>query len=66
MPTTVDLFARKLLGREETGWRVTGVDPEGIDLRCGQGAARVEFPAPVRPPRAARAALVQLAEIARR
>lgn len=31
-----------------SGWTVTGVDPEGIDLRRGAQAARVAFPAPVR------------------
>jgi heme iron utilization protein len=63
---TVELFARKLLGREEAGWRVTGLDPEGIDLCCGSQTARIEFAAPALTAEAARSALLQLAESARR
>jgi heme iron utilization protein len=63
---TVDQLARKLLGREETGWRMTGVDPEGIDLRRERHTARMEFSAPALTAEAARAALVQLADKARR
>jgi len=55
-------YARHLLGRTGTGWQMTGIDPEGIDLRCGGETARLDFAAPVLTPQAARAALVELAE----
>jgi putative heme iron utilization protein len=62
-------YAHNLLGRSGPGWRMTGIDPEGIDLRCGGKTARLDFAAPVAvpvlTPQAARAALVQLAEAAR-
>ena len=38
--------AEKLLGRGP-GWRLTGLDPEGADLRRKGETARIEFPAPV-------------------
>jgi heme iron utilization protein len=63
-------YARGLLGRSGTGWRMTGIDPEGIDLRCDGETARLDFTvpgvSPVLTPGAARAALVQLADAARR
>jgi len=62
-------YAQRLLGRSGTGWRMTGIDPEGIDLRCESETARLDFSAPIATPiltaAAARAALVQLAEAAR-
>jgi putative heme iron utilization protein len=62
-------YARGLLGRSGTGWRMTGIDPEGIDLRCDGETARLDFAAPIRTPiltpDAALAALVQLADAAR-
>ena len=62
-------YARNLLGRRGAGWRMTGIDPEGIDLRCDGETARLDFVAPVvspvLTPRAARAAHVQLADVAR-
>jgi putative heme iron utilization protein len=67
---TIAHYARGLLGRSGTGWRMTGIDPEGIDLCCDDETARLDFTAPVvspvLTPEAARAALVQLAEMARR
>jgi putative heme iron utilization protein len=57
---TIEHYARGVLGRSGTGWRMTGIDPEGIDLRCGGETARLEFAAPVLTPEAAHAALVQL------
>jgi len=62
-------YAHRLLGRTGSGWRMTGIDPEGIDLRCDGETARLDFAAPISvpvlTPEAARAALVQLAEAAR-
>jgi heme iron utilization protein len=58
-------YARALLGRSGTGWRMTGIDPEGIDLRCDGETARLDFAAPILTPGAARAVLVQLSGAAR-
>jgi putative heme iron utilization protein len=44
---------------------MTGIDPEGIDLRREHETARLDFAAPVLTPQAARGALVTLAEQAR-
>jgi heme iron utilization protein len=66
---TIAHYACGLLGRTGTGWRMTGIDPEGIDLRCDGGTARLDFAAPILSPvltvEAARAALVQLSGAAR-
>ena len=62
-------YARVLLGRSGIGWRMTGIDPEGIDMRCDGETARLDFAARVRAPiltlDAARAALVELADAPR-
>lgn len=42
-----DRLAQLAAGRRAEGWRVTGVDPEGLDLRREGAVARVEFAAPV-------------------
>jgi hypothetical protein len=59
------LYAQRLLGRDGTGWRMTGIDPEGADLRRDGETARLDFADPVLTPAAARAALIALAERAR-
>jgi putative heme iron utilization protein len=61
----VELYARILLGRQGEGWRLTGIDAEGIDLRREGEVARLDFAVPVSDAQGARAALVQLAEEAR-
>jgi putative heme iron utilization protein len=69
----VALYAMRLLGRQDEGWRMTGIDPEGIDLRrpmeAGGDTARLDFAqsrhGPVLTPAAARRALAKLAETAR-
>jgi len=43
-----DRLAQLATGRRAEDWRLTGVDPEGIDLRREGAVARIEFPAPVR------------------
>lgn len=62
----LSLFARHLLGRGGEGWRMTGIDPEGCDLRLGGSVARLTFRARVDGPAAARDALVVLTAEARR
>jgi putative heme iron utilization protein len=61
----VELYARVLVGRQGEGWRLTGIDPEGIDLRREGEVARLDFAVPVGDAQAARAALVRLAQEAR-
>ncbi|MGE0258476.1 MAG: HugZ family protein [Alphaproteobacteria bacterium] len=67
--TAVQLYARRLLGRAGEGWSITGIDPEGLDLRRQSDAdsetARLDFTEPVLTPAAARRVLVLLAEQAR-
>jgi hypothetical protein len=64
----IALYAERLLGRLGDGWRMTGIDPEGLDLRrpmeSGGDVARLDFAEPVLTPEAARRALVELAEAA--
>jgi len=61
----IELYAARLAGASGTGWRMTGIDPEGIDLRRGGSVVRLDFPVPVGDPEGARAALVRLARQAR-
>jgi heme oxygenase (biliverdin-IX-beta and delta-forming) len=62
----IAFYARRLLGRADIGWRMTGIDPEGIDLRRPGETARLDFPGLVLTPEAARAALTRLLEEVRR
>ena len=59
----VDHYANNLLGRRGTGWRMTGVDPDGADLRLGGRTARLEFAQPVTSRKAIREELVRLAQL---
>ena len=61
----IALYAEHLLGLEGAGWVMTGIDPEGIDLRAGGRIARLPFARPVGDAEAARAELVRLAREAR-
>lgn len=61
----VDLYATRLLGRGGTGWRMTGIDAEGCDLRREGEVARLSFASPVHDAETARAALVALVRQAR-
>ena len=61
----VQLYATRLLGRAGDGWTMTGIDPEGVDLRRGGEVARLAFDEPVNDPEAARAALVRFVKQAR-
>ena len=62
----VRLYATALLGCEAGDWLMTGIDPEGCDLRRGGATARLTFPHPIAGPDEARAVLAQLAREARR
>jgi len=61
----VELYATRLAGCSGAGWRMTGIDPEGLDLASGPRVARVLFDAPLRTPGDARRALAELAARAR-
>ena len=61
----VALYAERLLRLPGIGWRLTGIDPEGVDLRRDDATARLDFAEPVLTPEAARQALVALAQQAR-
>jgi heme iron utilization protein len=61
----VQLYAAKLLGRTGGNWILTGVDPEGADLRRGGEVARLCFDKPVRDAEQARTELVRLVKRAR-
>lgn len=52
-------------GSDETPWVMTGVDPEGCDLRCGADLIRVAFDKTVKDPETARVELVRLTKRAR-
>jgi putative heme iron utilization protein len=61
----VQLYATKLLGKSGDGWTMTGVDPEGADLRRGGEVLRLVFDKPVADAEAARVELVRLVKRAR-
>lgn len=61
----VQLYAEKLIGRTAGGWTVTGIDPEGLDLRRGGETARIDFDAPLKDAGEARKVLVALVARAR-
>jgi putative heme iron utilization protein len=53
-------FLAENLGLDGDGWRMTGCDPEGCDLRREEDVARIGFPSPVFTHNAAREALSQM------
>lgn len=59
-PDAVAHYAR-LAGGGPGRWTLTGIDPEGADLACGDEVRRLEFMTPVRDASGLRAALVALA-----
>lgn len=61
----VQLYAEKLIGRTAGGWTMTGIDPEGLDLRRGGETARLDFDAPLEAAGEARKVLVALVARAR-
>ena len=62
---SVTLYATGLLGLKGDGWKLTGIDPEGIDLGCEGIIARLNFDHPVSDDNMARKALVELVNKAR-
>jgi putative heme iron utilization protein len=61
----MNLYATKLLGAEESDWRCTGCDPDGIDMQSGAKTLRLQFPRRIVTPAALRKVLKELAEQAR-
>ncbi len=61
----VRLYATKLLGAEDGPWRLTGLDPEGLDLALGDATLRLPFPERVASAEQLRKVVVDLANEAR-
>ncbi len=61
----VQLYAAKLIGLAGDGWRMTGIDSEGIDLRRAGNVARLAFDVPLAAAAEARKVLVSLVAKAR-
>jgi putative heme iron utilization protein len=61
----LQLYAGKLLGLPVGGWKMTGIDSEGLDLRSGGRVARLAFDRPITNAGEARKALIALAAQAR-
>jgi heme iron utilization protein len=61
----LDLYATRLLGQTGLGWRMTGIDSEGLDLRREGLVQRVAFDHPIATAEEARKAVISLAARAR-
>ena len=61
----VQLYASRLLGRDDGDWRMTGVDCEGADLRSGDQVVRLPFGGLVKDGTDVRKELVRLVNKAR-
>ena len=61
----IQLYAHVLLDRGGEGWRLTGIDPGGCDLRASGAVARLPFEDRVTGPEGARTELVRLSHRAR-
>jgi putative heme iron utilization protein len=61
----VRLYATRLLGGSDGNWRLTGLDPEGLDLALGDATLRLPFPGRIADPQALRRVLVDLSAKAR-
>jgi putative heme iron utilization protein len=59
------LYATKLLGAQDGPWRLTGLDPDGLDLACGEAALRLQFQERVTTAQKLRETVVALATQAR-
>ena len=61
----VALYATELAGAPPGPWRLSGIDPEGLDLQLGEQAVRIAFAERVLTPEQARSALIALVQQAR-
>jgi putative heme iron utilization protein len=62
----VALYATKLLGAPDGPWRVIALDPDGLDLGCGDSVIRLDFPQRVTAASQLREVLADLAKRARK
>jgi hypothetical protein len=58
----IDRYARRIVPDAPAGWRMTGIDPEGADLRREGAVLRLDFQDMVSDASAARRELVRLAK----
>ena len=61
----VALYATELLGGAAGPWRAIGLDPDGLDLACGDAVLRLEFPQRITTAARLREILADLARQAR-
>jgi putative heme iron utilization protein len=63
----IALYAAHKIGQQQvpSDWRMSGIDPEGLDLIGPSGALRIDFTTPIATPGDARKALAALAADAR-
>jgi len=61
----IRLYATRLLGGDDGKWRLSGLDPDGLDLALGDATLRLPFPGRVTDPQSLRKAVVDLAAKAR-
>ena len=59
------LYAQKIAGKPKGDWLATGIDPDGMDLACGDLTARIPFATPIMHPGDLRKVLVDMAKAAR-
>ena len=59
------MIAGKLLKQKDVGWHLTGIDPDGCDLRLEGKTARYDFDSLVYTSDAVRVAFIQAAKQAR-
>jgi len=57
----IERYAVDLARTEKGRWLMTGIDPEGFDIACGDKVRRIFFPQPVQDIKQMRAILVKLA-----
>ncbi len=62
---TVARYAQHFGAATPGPWRASGIDPEGLDLVCGDNCLRILFPQPVETATQAHAVLVDMARQAR-
>lgn len=58
----IQRYAGKLLGASPSGWKVAGIDPDGLDLRRGEEVLRLPFGSPVYSGGALRSLLARLGD----
>jgi len=64
-PDTLARYAEHFCGARPGPWRASGIDPEGLDLVCGDQCVRILFPQPIETAEKAHAVLVDMARQAR-